>query len=130
VAEPAEPAQRALLDQFMAAFEHADVAGLARLLRDDVVLEMPPLLTWFAGRDDVTRFFATQVFPHNQFRMAATTANGQPAAAGYHLDRSGGYHAHALTVLTVTTAGLARIDTFLDPGLFPKFGLPGQLPAG
>lgn len=70
------------------------------------------------------------MFPHNQFRMAATTANGQPAAAGYHLDRSGGYHAHALTVLTVTTSGLARIDTFLDPGLFPKFGLPGQLPAG
>ena len=128
VAEPAEPAQRALLDQFMAAFEHADVAGLARLLRDDVVLEMPPLLTWFAGRDNVTRFFATQVFPQTQFRMVATTANGQPAAAGYHRDRSGGYQAHALTVLTVTTAGIARIDTFLDPGLFPKFGLPGQLP--
>ncbi len=129
VAEPAEPAQRALLDQFMAAFEHADVSALARLLRDDVVLEMPPLLTWFAGRDNVTKFFATQVFPHNQFRMVATTANGQPAAAGYHHDRHGGYQAHALTVLTVTTAGIARIDTFLDPVLFPAFGLPGHLPA-
>ncbi len=129
VAEPAEPAQRALLDQFMAAFEHADVAALARLLRDDVVLEMPPLLTWFAGRDNVTQFFATQVFPQAEFRMVATTANGQPAAAGYHRARSGGYQAHALTVLTVTTAGIARIDTFLDPGLFPAFGLPGHLPA-
>jgi RNA polymerase sigma-70 factor (ECF subfamily) len=129
VAEPADLAQRAVLDQFMAAFEHADVAALARLLRDDVVLEMPPLLTWFAGRDNVTRFFATQVFPQTQFRMVATTANGQPAAASYHRDRHGGYQAHALTVLTVTAAGIARIDTFLDPGLFPAFGLPGHLPA-
>jgi RNA polymerase sigma-70 factor, ECF subfamily len=128
VTEPAEPAQRALLDQFMAAFEHADVAGLARLLRDDVVLEMPPLLTWFAGRDNVTRFFARQVFPQARFKMVATTANGQPAAGGYHRDRSGGYQAHALTVLTVSTAGISRIDTFLDPALFPKSGLPGQLP--
>ena len=105
------------------------MAALARLLRDDVVLEMPPLLTWFAGRDKVTRFFARQVFPQTQFRMIATTANGQPAAAGYHRDRDGGYQAHALTVLTTTAAGIARIDTFLDPGLFPKFSLPGQLPA-
>ena len=29
----------------------------------------------------------------------------------------------------MTTAGIARIDMFLDPALFPKFGLPGQLPA-
>jgi len=129
VAEPADSAQRALLDQFMAAFEHADVAALARLLRDDVVLEMPPLLTWFAGRDDVTRFFAAQVFPQAGFKMVATTANGQPATAGYHRDPGGGYQAHALTVLTVTAAGIARIDTFLDPGLFPRFGLPLQLPA-
>jgi RNA polymerase sigma-70 factor, ECF subfamily len=128
VAEPAGSAQRAVLDQFMAAFEHADVAALARLLRDDVVLEMPPLLTWFAGRDDVTRFFATQVFPRAEFKMVAITANGQPATAGYHHGPSGGYQAHALTVLTVTAAGIARIDTFLDPGLFLKFGLPLRLP--
>ena len=129
VAEPADSAQRALLDQFMAAFEHADVAALARLLRDDVVLEMPPLLTWFAGRDNVTEFFARQVFPQAQFKMVATTANGQPAAAAYHCDPSG-YQAHGITVLAVTGTGISRIDTFLDPGLFPKFGLPQRLPPG
>src|SRR6201990_3546016 len=51
--EPAEPGERARRDRFAAAFENADVSGLAALLRDDVVLEMPPLLTWFAGRADV-----------------------------------------------------------------------------
>ncbi|MGH3238135.1 MAG: RNA polymerase subunit sigma-70, partial [Streptosporangiaceae bacterium] len=36
VAEPAGPGLRALLDRFAAAFEGADVAGLAELLREDV----------------------------------------------------------------------------------------------
>ena len=44
VAEPAEPAARALLDQYVAAFENADAAALERLLRPDAVLEMPPSL--------------------------------------------------------------------------------------
>jgi len=131
VAEPADPAQRAVLDQFMAAFEHADVAALARLLRADVALEMPPLLTWFAGRDNVLGFYSAQLFTApGRFRLVATSANGQPAAAGYYRDGSGRCPAHAITVLTVTAAGIARIDTFLDAALFPKFGLPQQLPAG
>ena len=61
LAEPAEHDRRALLDRFAAAFENADVNGLAQLLREDVTLEMPPLLTWFAGRADVARFFLAEV---------------------------------------------------------------------
>jgi hypothetical protein len=34
---------------------------------------------------------------------------------------------HAVTVLTVTTRGIARIITFRDPGLFASFGLPREL---
>jgi RNA polymerase sigma-70 factor (ECF subfamily) len=56
VAEPASADHRALLDQYVAAFENADIAALLRLLRDDVELEMPPRPTWFAGRDAVGRF--------------------------------------------------------------------------
>ena len=33
-------------------------------------------------------------------------------------------------VLTVRAAGIARIDTFLDTGLFAAFGLPETYPAG
>jgi RNA polymerase sigma-70 factor (ECF subfamily) len=51
LAEPAEPDRRALLDRFAAAFENADVNGLAQLLREDVTLEMPPLLTVGPDRD-------------------------------------------------------------------------------
>src|SRR6516225_7718154 len=78
LAEPADPAQRALLDRFAAAFENADASALADLLREDVALEMPPLLTWFAGRPIVAGFMASRVFPtFGGFRMVPVMANGQ-----------------------------------------------------
>ena len=61
LAEPAEPDRRALLDRFAAAIENADASALAELLREDVALEMPPLLTWFTGRPAVARFAASQL---------------------------------------------------------------------
>jgi RNA polymerase sigma-70 factor (ECF subfamily) len=64
LAEPDDAAQRALLERFAAAIEHAEVGALAELLRADAVLEMPPFLTWFAGRDAVAGFaFAGRVCP-------------------------------------------------------------------
>ena len=47
LAEPAGPGARALLDRYAAAIENADASALAGLLREDIELEMPPLLTWF-----------------------------------------------------------------------------------
>src|SRR6266704_2312346 len=117
LAEPAEPDRRALLDRFAAAFENADVNGLAQLLREDVTLEMPPLLTWFAGRTDVTRFFAASpVFAApGQLRLVPVRANGQPAFAAYQREPDGTYRAYAVTAPTVTATGIARIVTFFDP---------------
>ena len=131
LAEPAEPGQRALLDRFAAAFENADVSGLAELLREDVALEMPPLLTWFSGRADVTRFFAaTPVFAApGRLRLVPVRANGQPAFAAYQRESDGAYRAYAVTVPTVTATGIGRIVTFFDPGLFGSFGLPTAIPA-
>jgi len=125
MAEPAEPGRRALLDRFAVAFENADAGMLAELLREDVTLEMPPMPAWFAGRAAVTRFFEAQVLAApGLFRMVPTTANGQPAFAAYRRGRDGAYEAHALQVLTVTAAGVARLVIFLDPSLFRAFGLP------
>jgi RNA polymerase sigma-70 factor (ECF subfamily) len=53
-------------------------------------------------------------------------ANGQPAFAVYQRARGGAYHAHAVLVLTVTRAGIARIVSFQDPSLFGSFGLPQE----
>jgi RNA polymerase sigma-70 factor, ECF subfamily len=125
LSEPTDPAQRALLDRFAAAFESADANALAELLREDVALEMPPLLTWFSGRQAVTHFMTSRVFASfGRFRMVPVTANGQPAFAAYTRGDDGSYHAHEILVPTVTKTGIARIVVFLNPELFEMFGLP------
>jgi len=62
-----------------------------------------------------------------RFRMRPARANGQPAFATYERGGDGAYRAHAVQVLTLAPGGIARLDIFLDPGLFRVFGLPRQL---
>ncbi|HEU5425367.1 MAG TPA: sigma-70 family RNA polymerase sigma factor [Actinocrinis sp.] len=125
--EPDDPHSRGLLQRYTTAFENADVAGLLRLLCDDVVLEMPPQPTWFDGRDSVIGFLAANVLSGRPFAMIPTIANGQPAAAGYLRGADGVWRAHALQVLTVSAQGIKHIVSFNDPGLFHGFGLPDVL---
>jgi RNA polymerase sigma-70 factor, ECF subfamily len=126
LAEPAGPERQALLERFAAAFESADVSALAELLREDVALEMPPALTWFAGRQAVVRFLvSSSLFDvPGRLRMVPVMANGQSAFAVYLREPGGAYHAYALTVPTVSTTGIARVVTFFNPGQFGSFGLP------
>jgi RNA polymerase sigma-70 factor (ECF subfamily) len=129
--EPADPGARALLDGYARAFETADIGALMRLLREDAVLEMPPLPTWFAGRAAVGSFLGGQVLGEpGRFRLTPVAANGQPALATYLRDRGEVYDAHAIQLLTVTGAGIARIVAFHDLALFRTFGLPPALTAG
>ncbi|MEV1169809.1 sigma-70 family RNA polymerase sigma factor [Nonomuraea sp. NPDC049784] len=120
--------QRELLDRYVAAFENADITALMGLLTEDAVLEMPPTPTWFAGRESVGRFFGSRVLTvPGAFRMVATSANGQPAAAMYGRGPDGVHHAHAVMVLSASDAGITQIVAFRDPGLFELFGLPQTL---
>jgi len=101
------------------------------MLREDAVLEMPPLPGWLRGCDTVARFLGTQVLGRpGDWRMIPTTANGQPAFAAYARDQRGGYHAHGICVLTLAGPKVSRIVCFNDPGLFAVFGLPSRLSAG
>jgi RNA polymerase sigma-70 factor (ECF subfamily) len=130
--EPDDPKLRSVLDRYAAAFEHADLAALLRLLREDVVVEMPPRPGWYAGREACVRFFEVQVFNRDRgFVMVPTEANGQPAILGYMPDEHGILHAHIIQVLTVTDSGISRVTAFLDPepSLLAGFGLPVTLPA-
>jgi len=127
--EPGDPRVRALLDRFAAAVENADAGALADLLREDVALEMPPLLTWFAGRTTVVDFVAAQLLTEpGRLRFVPVTANGQPGFAVYERQPDGTFRAHAIQVLTVTATGIARIVAFTDQALFPSFGLPLTTP--
>ncbi|TCM36999.1 sigma-70 family RNA polymerase sigma factor [Kribbella sp. VKM Ac-2568] len=123
--DPTDPQVRALLDQYVSAFEGADITALMAVLRDDVALEMPPNLTWFCGRAAVARFLEKDVFTvHASIRMILITANDQPAVATYWRHDDGLYRPHAVQVLTITSTGISRIVSFNDPELFPTFGLP------
>jgi len=124
IAEPPEPAARALLDQYIAAFETADASALERLLRRDAMLELPPSSSWYAGGEAIATAVAGLGYP-GEWRMVPTAANGQPAAAAYRRGTDGTYQAYGIVVLTVSTTGIARIVVFGDPGLFVRFGLPG-----
>jgi RNA polymerase sigma-70 factor, ECF subfamily len=126
--EPAEAADRTLLDRYAAAFESADVAALTELLRHDATLEMPPQPHWFAGRDRVTRFLGAVVLTQpGLFALVPVAANGQPAFAAYTRADDGSFQAHAIQVLTVTGGQVARIVSFNDGRLLRPFGLPDQL---
>jgi RNA polymerase sigma-70 factor (ECF subfamily) len=127
LAEPAEPDQRALLDRFATAIENADASALAELLTQDVALEMPTALTWFTGRQAVVRFAVSNFLTEpGRERLVPVVANGQPGFAVYQREPGGAYCAHAVQVLTVTPSGIARIVSFVDPGLFASFGLPRE----
>jgi RNA polymerase sigma-70 factor (ECF subfamily) len=131
IREPARPADRDLVARYAAAFENADLTALVRMLREDAVLEMPPLPGWFRGRDAIAGFLGAHVLGRpGEFRMIPTAANGQPAFAAYARDNRGGYHAHGICVLTLTGTRVSRIVSFNDPGLFAVFGFASRLPAG
>jgi RNA polymerase sigma-70 factor (ECF subfamily) len=128
VTEPKDPRRRAILDQYAAAFESADIQTITRLLTEDVVLEMPPVLHWYSGRGHYGRLLA-RVFSRNgtDWRVLPVTANGQPALAGYARAHNGAYEAISLQVLTVVEAGISHNVVFTDTSLFPAFGLPPVL---
>jgi RNA polymerase sigma-70 factor (ECF subfamily) len=123
ITEPTAPPARALLDQYIAAFENADAAALERLLVRDAVLEATPMRTWFAGVETCVPFLRDRVIgPPGTWRMLPTRANGQPAAVEYVRDAHGGFQPYGVVVLTATRAGIIRVTSFGDPRLVAVFG--------
>jgi RNA polymerase sigma-70 factor (ECF subfamily) len=117
-----------LLHRYLQAFEAADTAAIAKLLKADVEYEMPPHSVWFLGRDAVLDHHARRVFTHPH-RARPTSANGYPALATYSRTADGSFAAHGIQVLEPEDGLIARVTVFLDEELFAGFGLPLTLPA-
>ncbi|MGI5489500.1 sigma-70 family RNA polymerase sigma factor [Microtetraspora malaysiensis] len=128
VSEPSAAEQRAWVERYMKAFELADVEGLKRLLAEDVVMEMPPMLNWFSGRSNYG-LFMEWVFgaAGKDWLLKEVAANGgQPGFAAYQ--RVGdGYNLHTLQIFTVTDEGITRNSVFQDPNIYATFGLAAKL---
>lgn len=128
IIEPDDPRVRAVIQQYVRAFEAADVPGLVRLLADEAILEMPPVPLWYRGRRDYD-LFMRRVFEMRGpgWTTLTLTANGQPAVAAYAPEPDGGHRAHSFQVFTVTNGRVARNVVFADPRVFATFGLPERI---
>jgi RNA polymerase sigma-70 factor (ECF subfamily) len=123
---PADPpeVERELLGRYVEAFERYDVDALVALLREDAVLAMPPYELWLQGLTDIRGFFTAMESEAGHDAVIPLAANGSPALAVYRPGPSGGLEPFGIHVLEVADGRIAGILAFLDPGLFPVFGLP------
>lgn len=130
VSEPSAAEPRAWVERYMKAFELADVEGLKRLLTEDVLMEMPPMLNWFSGRGNYG-LFMEWVFGKagKDWLLKEVAANGgQPGFAAYQRV-GGGYELHTLQIFTVTAEGISRNSVFQGSEVFATFGLAARLDA-
>ena len=124
-----DEALRAIVDRFVAAWERADVDAVVAMLADDAALTMPPIPTWFHGRDDVAAFLARlPLSGRHRWRLVPTRANGQPAFGTYLWNaQRGSFLPSEILVLTFAGPKIAEITAFRSPEPFERFGLPAAL---
>lgn len=122
-----------LLARYLHAWENDDVDGLVALLKEDATLSMPPVPSWYQGREALRAIFRTVIFPADisrRWRLMPTRVNGQPGFAVYQVDpATGRYHAHTVQVLTLTHSRqqIADITAFIGPSFVTRFGFPPEL---
>jgi RNA polymerase sigma-70 factor (ECF subfamily) len=142
-----------IMDRYVEAWESNDVDAFVALLADEATFAMPPLATWYAGREGI-RTWATGSSMSGAWRWRAvrTHSNGQPALGFYAWDESAqAYLPFALNVLTFEGERVSSVTAFIarstasddpesyerfpeepaDPRMieltFTRFGLPAQL---
>jgi RNA polymerase sigma-70 factor (ECF subfamily) len=128
--KPMDGEQREFLARYVEAFERYDLDSLAKLLHEDVILNMPPLEMWLRGPEEIRLWMLGTGSGCRGSRLVPTAANGQPAFGQYRPDPAGGHAPWALIVLEIVDGRIATVTNFLDTErLFPLFGLPPHLPA-
>jgi RNA polymerase sigma-70 factor (ECF subfamily) len=147
---------REIVEEYMDAMRGGDVNRVVSMLTADVAWSMPPLASYFQGREDVRQFLASSPLSGAfNWKRVAARANGQPAIAAYtwHPEENA-YLPFALDVLSLrpdgriaeVTAFIARTSEDVDndiierwpditpdqaraADIFARFGLPAQLEA-
>jgi RNA polymerase sigma-70 factor (ECF subfamily) len=124
---PDSGAERALVAQFVRAWESGDVDALVALLTADVSVSMPPIPLEYHGRDAVARFCAS-IMRRRSHDLVPTRANGQPAFGMYLRASTGGMrHGTGFAVLTLTGDRISAMTRF-ESSVLAWFGLPQALP--
>jgi RNA polymerase sigma-70 factor (ECF subfamily) len=133
--DPADVAAHAevdedLLEQYVRAFEAANLDAIVALFHEDMRTTMPPAPTWVAGRSENERFYRLMfgsIVP-GQFRHLRVGANGQPALAFYRPASPGAPHTLAAIQLVTTRDGaISVVDHFMLSQVYSLFDVPREL---
>jgi RNA polymerase sigma-70 factor (ECF subfamily) len=148
-----EDSLRELVDRYVDAWERDDVEAFVAMLAEDATFTMPPLASWYEGREAIARWASDWPLSSPwRWRVVRTSANGQPALGFYAWNAPEERHRpFALNVLSFrgvqvcnVTAFIARsaeprdrevfqrypdepVDAAKVDDLFARFGLPAQL---
>jgi RNA polymerase sigma-70 factor, ECF subfamily len=114
---------------YVDAWERGDIEAVVAMLAEDARITMPPIPTWYRGREAVAAFLRQRVLRGDRpRRLLPVSANGQLAFGQYVWDeQQGRLLAHGVNVLTLTGGQILDITAFLGAEMFPRFGLPAEL---
>jgi len=122
-----DPEHEALLARYVDAFERYDMTALAKLLRDDVIISMPPHDLWLQGPDNVIGWMVGPGHGCAGSKLLPVVANGTAAFGSYKSAGPGRWEPWALQVIETKDGKISGHHNFLYPELFAEFGLPPYL---
>jgi RNA polymerase sigma-70 factor, ECF subfamily len=121
---------RELVARYVHAWELNDVAAFTAMLSQDATFAMPPLASWYGGRDAIAGWATGWPLSGAwRWRALPARANAQPALGFYAWsDQDHRYRPFALNVLTLrgeqvtdVTAFIARSARARDPEAFERY---------
>jgi RNA polymerase sigma-70 factor, ECF subfamily len=124
-----DPEHQALLARYVDAFERYDIPDLVGLLRDDVVMSMPPWDLWLQGPHELADWFLGEGIVCQGGRLLPVAVNGTAGFGNYHLVGPGLWEPWAIQVIEVAGGKIAGHHNFLYPERFAEFGLPPRIEA-
>ena len=119
-----------LVGRYVDAWERCDVDAFVSLLTEDATFAMPPLASWYRGREEIRAWAAESSLSGDwRWRTVAASANAQPALGFYAWDDpEGAYLAFALNVLTLRGRQVSDVIAFIvrttdvpDPSAFGRW---------
>ena len=125
-----------LLEQYIHAWETANIDEFVALLIEDATYTMPPMDIWFNQKALIRQFLQSEIIlerSDKRFRCKRVYANQQIAFAIYRLDdATQEYQGLAIQALTFNELGahIIHVVTFVNPDLFRLFGLPTTFARG
>jgi RNA polymerase sigma-70 factor (ECF subfamily) len=130
VRAPLSDTQSKLVERYVDAFERYDTDALTSLLHEDATMNMPPYELWLRGQEPIRSWLLGRGSGCRGSRLVPTSACGSPAFGQYRPGEPGGPHQPwSLIVLELAGDRIAAMTHFLDTeALFPRFGLPPELP--